>query len=302
MRTPPIGVHNAYFWGTRYDQDLWKQVELAARAHMDVVEFSPARLAAKSAQERRELRAFAAGQGLKITCNGGMPDGCDLSSSDAQAQKAGIRFALQALEAAHDVEASSWSGVNYGAWLAKPACDAASAKKTAQDNAIRALREVLPLAEEYEIDYCFEVVNRYEQFMFNTAREALDFASRTGSPRAKLLLDVYHMNIDEDNLYDAIRLAAAQGRLGHMHVGEHNRRVPGTISTHIDWAQICRVLQQVRYEGVMTIESFVLPSSPIFQKTCTWEGCRSPEDIDGLVEDLRTGGAFLRQFFEQQRC
>ena len=51
-------------------------------------------------------------------------------------------------------------------------------------------------------------------------KEAIGFAEDIGSPRAKVHLDTFHMNIEEDNMYDAIAYAGVSGRLGHVHVGE----------------------------------------------------------------------------------
>lgn len=81
------------------------------------------------------------------------------------------------------------------------------------------------MAEEYDINYCLEIVNRYEQYLLNTAAEGVDFVRELDSPKIKLLLDCFHMNIEEDSFSEAIKTAGEL--LGHFHIGECNRKVPG---------------------------------------------------------------------------
>lgn len=298
-----IGVHNAYFWGTGKENNLYNLIDFTAQAGLDSIELTPAKLLMRSKQERIDLGKYAAEKGLVVTCNGGLNPGCDVSSDYEFERERGIEFCKNALEAVHDVGGINWSGINYAMWLARPAStDIYSEKRRLIDNSVKSLHKILPLAEDLGIDYCFEVVNRYEQFMFNTAAEALDFVDMVDSPRAKLHLDIYHMSIDEDDMNDAIRLAGSRGKLGHMHVGERNRRVTGTAKTHTDWAGVCKALNDVDYQGVMTIESFVLTASPICLKTCTWvDREHSAKNIDGLIDDLRIGGEFLRKCMAENK-
>jgi D-psicose/D-tagatose/L-ribulose 3-epimerase len=69
------------------------------------------------------------------------------------------------------------------------------------------------------------VVNRFEQYLLNTAEEGVAFIKRVGSPNLKLLLDTFYMNIEEDNISKALTLTGDQ--LGHFHIGETNRKTPG---------------------------------------------------------------------------
>jgi D-psicose/D-tagatose/L-ribulose 3-epimerase len=170
-------------------------------------------------------------------------------------------------------------------------------KARARDNGLKCLREIIKTAETAGVDYCFEVVNRFEQFILNTSEEAVDFAKEVGSPRAKILLDVYHMNIEEDNIAKAILHAAREGRLGHVHVGESNRRIPGTGDTHIDWNAIGNALVEGGYRGAVVMEPFVLAAAHNAKKICVWRdlsGMGANVDLARLVRDAETGGAFLR--------
>jgi D-psicose/D-tagatose/L-ribulose 3-epimerase len=73
------------------------------------------------------------------------------------------------------------------------------------------------------------VVNRFEQFLLNTAAEAVAYVNEVGSTNLKILLDTYHMNIEEDSIAGAITTAGSL--LGHLHIGENNRKLLATATS-----------------------------------------------------------------------
>ncbi|HEX7391162.1 MAG TPA: sugar phosphate isomerase/epimerase family protein [Acidiphilium sp.] len=96
----------------------------------------------------------------------------------------------------------------------------------------------------------FEVLNRYESHQINTAGQGLAMLDRLGRPNLKLLLDSYHMNIEEAD--PASALHAAGDRLGLYHAAESNRRAPGL--GHIDFSAQRAVLDAISYSGPVIIE------------------------------------------------
>jgi D-psicose/D-tagatose/L-ribulose 3-epimerase len=66
-----------------------------------------------------------------------------------------------------------------------------------------------------------EAVNRYESNLVNTAEQALELVEEVGAPNLVVHLDAYHMNIEEANLADPVRMCAE--RLGYVHIGESHR-------------------------------------------------------------------------------
>lgn len=132
-------------------------------------------------------------------------------------------------------------------------------KMKARERSLDSLRELSRMAEEYDINYCLEIVNRYEQYLLNTAKEGVDFARELGSPKIKLLLDSFHMNIEEDSFHEAIETAGEL--LGHFHIGECNRKVPGR--GHMDWDEIVRGLKDINYQGRIVMEPFVRPGGQV---------------------------------------
>ena len=89
--------------------------------------------------------------------------------------------------------------------------------------------------------------------MMNTAAEGIAFCKRVGSPNCKILLDTFHMNVEEDSLSGSI--LQSKGWLGHFHLGETNRRPPG--EGRIPWPEIFGALREINYQGAVTMDSIV---------------------------------------------
>ena len=292
-----IGLHMGYWLGSGGDKDLFQMLDLTHAAGIDVFEALPGFVLNLSKEDRLRLKKTIADYGMRLSINGGLNETNDISSDDAEIRKLGIEHSKRVLEAAAEAGSDRWSGVNFSAWRKRPdrICDAAE-KQRVLNLSVDALRQIMPVAEGLGVSYCFEVVNRYEQFLFNTAAEGIAFCEAIDSPNAKLLIDVYHMNIEEDNMMDAIRLTAQSGRFGHFHVGETNRRIPGTGRGQMPWQEIFKTLKEVNYREYITMESFVLMGCQTALNVSVWRDLSRGANLEGLVADARTGAQFVRSF------
>ncbi len=97
-----------------------------------------------------------------------------------------------------------------------------------------------------------EVVNRYETNLFNTAAQALDIVREIGEPNLGVHLDTYHMNIEEDDFDEPVRLCG--DKLVYVHIGESHRGYLG--SGNVDFATFFRALGECGYAGPIAFESF----------------------------------------------
>lgn len=296
-----IGLHMGYWWGTEASDDLNRMLELTAQAELEILEVNPAWLLRMTPEACQKLLRRAKDCGVRFTLNGGLDATNDIASGDETVRRKGIDYCIRVLERMSELEMTLWSGVNYSAWLRapQPEGDAQEEKVRACGYAVQSLQPILRAAEREGIDYCFEVVNRFEQFLFNTAQEAVAFAEAVGSPRAKVHLDTYHMNIEEDNTCAAICFAGVSGRLGHFHAGESNRRVPGTGATNLDWKAIGRALRQAGYAGAVVMEPFVLTTAFNAKRTRVWRDLSRGATLEQLVCDAQTGGRFLRDVLQE---
>jgi D-psicose/D-tagatose/L-ribulose 3-epimerase len=123
------------------------------------------------------------------------------------------------------------------------------------------------MAAAYGITLGMEALNRFEGYLINTAKEALDYVKAVGKENVKVMLDTFHMNIEEDSLIDAINTAGSY--LGHFHIGEANRRPPGPDS-RMDWPGIARALKSINYTGPVVMEPFVLMGGQVGMDIKVW--------------------------------
>ena len=140
------------------------------------------------------------------------------------------------------------------------------------------------------VNLCLEVLNRFENHVLNTAEEGVAFVREVGKPNVKVHLDTFHMNIEEDSFGDAIR--AAGPLLGHFHVGENNRRVPG--KGRLPWHEIGNVLREIGYDGAVVLEPFVTMGGGIGSDIKVWRDLSDNADEAQLDEDARRSLAFCR--------
>lgn len=118
---------------------------------------------------------------------------------------------------------------------------------------VEATKECFAHGQAKGVKIAIEPLNRFETYFFNRCAQALALADAV-SPECGVCLDAYHLNMEESNIYDAIRLAG--DRLFDFHVADNNRFAAGM--GHIDWAQIIATLKEIGYDGAITNE-FVAP-------------------------------------------
>lgn len=116
-----------------------------------------------------------------------------------------------------------------------------------------ALRECA--AENEAIDLVIEPVNRYECNLINTASEALQLIQKINVKNIGLLLDTFHMNIEEPSILDTIEESTKY--LFHFHVADSNRWYPG--AGHLEFSNVIEVLKRIKYNGFLSAEILPLP-------------------------------------------
>lgn len=125
-----------------------------------------------------------------------------------------------------------------------------------RQRAISGLRECARYGRELGVPIVLECINRYETNLIRTVDDGLDALEEIGEPDLKLLLDTFHMNIEEADLSMALRKAAQ--KLGYVHFADSNRQAPGC--GHIDFANILATLDSMDYAGTISAEVLPLPT------------------------------------------
>lgn len=115
--------------------------------------------------------------------------------------------------------------------------------------AVDSMKEIYEYSEAAGVLLGIEPINRFETYFINRAEQALALATAVG-PNCGVCLDTFHMNIEENNIYEAIKLA--EGKLVGFHVADNNRMAPGM--GHLNWQKIIDTLRQINYNDVLSVE------------------------------------------------
>jgi D-psicose/D-tagatose/L-ribulose 3-epimerase len=117
-----------------------------------------------------------------------------------------------------------------------------------------------------------EVLNRYESHLLNTTAQAIEFVTQVGAANVGILLDSYHMNIDEAD--PATAILDAGDRLFLFHAADSNRQAVGR--GHIDFSALFRALRRIGYTGSVVVECTAAGPDPF-----------TPEKGEGWRDEVR---------------
>lgn len=225
--------------------------------------------------------------GLGVSCCAAMGPDRDLVHPDPAIRENGMAYIRGAIEATATLGATNLVGPIYSAvgrtWQMT---DEERARDT--DLLVENLSRLADYARPYGVVLCIEPLNRFETSFINLATQAIEVVDRVNSPHCQVMLDTFHMNIEEKSLGEAIR--AAGPRLKHFHACENDRGAPG--SGHVPWNDVAEALRAIGYEGPVVIESFTAKVKSIARAAAIWRALALTQD------DLaRDGLAFLRRLF-----
>jgi D-psicose/D-tagatose/L-ribulose 3-epimerase len=213
----------------------------------------------------------------------------DLASPDDAAHRAGIAYLRGCVDAAVDLGARLVGGPLYGAPLVfagrAPAPVDEDTRRRRIERVVAGLRAASAYAADNGVVLGLEPLNRFETDIANTTRHGLDLVEAVGSPALGLMLDTFHMNMEDPDPGDAIRRAG--NRLVHFQANENHRGFVG--SGHVDWPGVARALAAVGYRGPITLEPFrrddERPGVPLAQ----WRAPVRDQD-----DELAASASFLR--------
>ena len=211
-----------------------------------------------------DLESFRAADTARLLADHGLailsltPADCDPSHPDAEVRAAAvdyyrrlIDFAAEAREAAGGNPIVSFHGL---VTRIKPV-----ASQEEEDRHLRhSLRAVDTHATAAGVPMVYEVLNRYESHQINTGAQALALLGEANAQAMAVLLDAYHMNIEERDLPAAIRQVGS--KLGLFHVADSNREAIGR--GHTDFPAIIAALDEVGYAGPIIVECTATGPNP----------------------------------------
>jgi D-psicose/D-tagatose/L-ribulose 3-epimerase len=209
----------------------------------------------------------------------------DLIHPDAAIRQNGAAYLRHCIEAAKTIGATNVVGPLYSAvgrtWQAT-----ATERAHDLDILVDQLSALADTAGDNGVMLCVEPLNRFETSFINLAAQAIEVVDRVNKPACQIMLDTFHMGIEERSLGAAIR--AVGPRLKHVHACENDRGAPGT--GHIPWDDMAQALKDIHYDGPVVIESFTPKVKSIARAAAIWRPlAESPEAL------ASEGVAFLKK-------
>ena len=253
-----FGVHSG-LWMARWTDAIAPIVGTVADLGFDGVEVS---LLGMTDEKAAALGALARDRGLEVTCSDGLSREADITSPDPEVRAAGLEYLRWAVRTTAAMGSRGLAGVVYAPWgVFDPPNKAERAKRAAE--AFAALDADL---ERHDVTLGIEAINRFETDLVNTAAEASALAAASGSSRVGVLLDTFHMNMEEKDIAAAI--VSARDYLVHFHVSDNDRGVPG--SGHVPWSEVRRGLSDIGYDRWIVAEMFVAAGNPTSADLNIW--------------------------------
>ena len=197
----------------------------------------------------------------------------DLIIDDTAIQKNGIAYIKHCIDACHTLGARHLLGPIYSAvgrvWEQTP-----DGRKKDSETLLKHLKVLAAYAADKNVVLCLEPLNRFETSFLNTTEQMNEIIDRVDHPACKVLLDTFHMNIEEKSFGDAIRLCGP--RLAHFHACENDRGAPG--SGNVNWLEVAEALKDIGYQGPVVIESFTSDVKSIAKAAAIWRKFESSQD------------------------
>ncbi len=269
-----VGIYYA-FWTHEWDVDFLPFVSKVKKLGFDILEVNSGAVTEMPNAERDRLKDAARREGIELTGCIGLTKEYDIASEDAAVRRNGIDFLKRQAEMLKYMDAKELGGIIYGAWPGRLP-DGVTDRRPYLDRSVAAMKEVMKTVEDCGVVFNIEVVNRFEQFLVNNCEDALDYVQRVGSDHCKILLDTFHMNIEEDSFREAI--VRAGDHLGHVHIGETNRRAPGR--GRIPWKEVAEALHEINYQGSIVMEPFLMPGGPVGRDIAVYRDMSVGLDLD----------------------
>lgn len=191
-----------------------------------------------------EVAALGTGAGM-------VKHGLSLTHADSSHRANAIEFVCDVVRKAAEFNASAIIGSMQGRWGGEVD------KPTALGYLGEALVKCGACAAEFDVPLIYEPLNRYETNLCNTVADGVALLNSLDAPNVVLLADLFHMNIEEQDIAEALRSGGKH--IGHVHFVDSNRRPAGC--GHMDYAPIAAALKEMGYQGYACAEALPYPDS-----------------------------------------
>ncbi len=268
---------STWLWTSPFNADTLKIFPKIKKMGFDVVEIpieDPALI------DVHAVKKALVDNGLNPVICGAFGPSRDFTHDDPAFHNTCFQYLNSCFEIAESLGADFVAGPMYSS-VGKARLVSADQKKIEWERAVKNLSAVCVMASDRGLKIALEPLNRFESDLVNTAADVMRLVNDIDHPAACVLLDAFHMNLEENDLEKAIRLVG--NKLIHVQVSENHRGVPGTGQTR--WDKLKRGLESIGYNGVITIESFTPAIKELAGAVCIWRSFAGSQDefaSDGL--------------------
>lgn len=232
------------------------------------------------------LAKYREESGLQLTLCTSLPQGLSLTTADNSCWWESIAYLQKAIQFCQECGIKTLSGpfphpVGY-----------LSGQPLQEKERVRmyqAFQEVANTLVKTNIKLAIEPLNRFQGYGLNTVEQGLELLKAVGCHQLGLLLDLFHMNIEEKDVLQAFRRAG--DACFHIHACAKDRGTPGSDS--FPWLEWFQILQEMNYQGWMTIESFNFEDKELANGARLWRPVAPSNEALG-----RDGLKFLRQTYQ----
>jgi D-psicose/D-tagatose/L-ribulose 3-epimerase len=274
---------NTLVWVLPFAEKDIHLIEKVGKFGFDVIELTP------DSEFRRLNPDVVRGElekaGLSVTISGSFTAEDDISSIDEAIRQRGIDKMRDLIDWTIAIGGRFIDGPLYSE-LGKKRPLSREERNAERGRTAESLKVIGEYAAKKGAVIAIEPLNRFETDMINIAEQAFEMCEKVDSPSVKMMLDTFHMNIEEKNIGEAIR--SSKKHLVLLHTCANDRGTPG--SGHIPWDEVVGALRDIDYEGYGIIESF--DEGEVGAQTMIWRPLA--RSLDAIAED---GLEFLRRKF-----
>jgi D-psicose/D-tagatose/L-ribulose 3-epimerase len=253
---------STFIWTSPFCNDTLDLIDHAKSLGFDILEIcieDPATI------DTARIVARLNHTGMKATVCGAFGPDRDLSSDDAAVRENGVTYVRRCIEIAAALGAATVVGPMYAA-TGKTRMLAPQERQAQWRLAVESISLAADFAQTHGVALGIEPLNRFETDLVNTVDQGIRMVTDVGRQNVGLLLDTFHMNIEEKDIPAALRRAG--NHIFEFHACANDRGAPG--EDHLPWREIVQALRDVRFHGPVVIESFTPDIKEIARAVSIW--------------------------------
>lgn len=285
------GIYYAY-WAKEWGGDYIPYIQKVKSLGFDILEVACGDFHNQPDEYFAELRRVAKANDIILTGGYGPRSEHNLSSPDVAIVRNAFSFYQDVFRKMEIADIASLGGALYSYWP----IDYNNRLDKAGDleRSINNMKVLADMALDHGITLYMEVLNRFEGYLLNECSEAVSYIEAVNKPNVKMLLDTFHMNIEEDSFAEAIKLAGKY--LGELHVGEANRKPPR--KGRMPWKDIADSLNEIGFDGNIVMEPFVTMEGQVGRDIRVWRDISKGASMEDLDMDAERSATFLRNIMQ----